>query len=101
MLSLNRLKINERISIHMNNHKISLKDFLNEPDTKEILTINFSRFKCIKCNNTENDDISIKEPNTFITNRCANWIRKLLSKNITVNHIKDITGVHWNTSLVF
>ena len=56
------------------NHKISLKDFLNKPNTKEILTINFSRFKCIKC---KNDDIPIKEPNTFITNRCANRIRKL------------------------
>ena len=76
------------------NHKISLKDFSNESDTKEILIINFSRFKCIKCNHAENDDREIKEPNTFIIYGYANWIRKLLTKNITVNHIKDITGVY-------
>lgn len=79
------------------NHNIILKDFPTLPKYRNFVVIQFSRFRCVNCNSTMNDEIPIKEENTFITKRCAIWIKDLLSKHMTIKDINLITGVHWNT----
>ena len=53
--------------------------------------------KCRECGQYFTEDIPEKIPHARITCRAAEWIRSLLSKNMSVSAVAEITGIHWET----
>lgn len=78
-------------------HSTEIKDFPDHPKHRLSLVFHYHGYKCRECGQYFTEDIPEKIPHARITCRAAEWIRSLLSKNMSVSAVAEITGIHWET----
>lgn len=78
-------------------HSTEIKDFPFLPKHRQSLVFHYHGYKCKECGHHFTEHIPVKVPNARITIRAAEWIKGLLSKNMPVSAVAEITGFHWET----
>ena len=78
-------------------HSTEIKDFPYYPKHRQSLVFHYHRYKCRECRRNFSESIPEKIPHARITYRAAEWIKSLLSKNMSVSAVSEITGIHWET----
>ena len=79
------------------NYTMQLPDMPIYPKTKQIVEMSYHRYRCLSCARTFGEQIPLKYPHTRITERAAAWIYSLLSHNLPIVTVQQITGIHWDT----
>ena len=78
-------------------HSTEIKDFPFLPKHRQSLVFHYHGYKCRECGHHFMEPIPAKVPNARITIRAAEWIKGLLSRNMPVSAVAEITGFHWET----
>ena len=78
-------------------HSTEIKNFPFLPKHKQSLVFHYHGYKCRECGHHFMESIPAKVPNARITIRAAEWIKGLLSKNMPISAVAEITGFHWET----
>ncbi|WP_294495721.1 ISL3 family transposase [uncultured Ruminobacter sp.] len=78
-------------------HSTEIKDFPFLPKHRQSLVFYYHGYKCRECGHHFMEPIPAKVPNARITIRAAEWIKGLLSRNMPVSAVAEITGFHWET----
>ena len=76
-------------------HSTEIKDFPFLPKHRQSLVFHYHGYKCRECGHHFMEPIPAKVPNARITIRAAEWIKGLLSRNMPVSAVAEITGFHW------
>ena len=80
-----------------NRYSTTIKDFPHYPKYKQSLVFHYHGYKCRECGHYFTESIPVKIPHARITWRAAEWIKSLLSKNMSISAVAEITGFHWET----
>ena len=72
-------------------------DFPLYPKQRQSLIFQYHGYKCRECGQYFTESIPEKIPHARISCRAAEWIKSLLSKNMSVSAVSEITGFHWET----
>ena len=78
-------------------HSTEIKDFPFLPKHRQSLVFHYYGYKCRECGHHFMEPIPAKVPNARITIRATKWIKGLLSRNMPVSAVAEITGFHWET----
>lgn len=78
-------------------HSTEIKDFPFLPKHRQSLVFHYHGYKCRECGHHFMEPIPAKVPNARITIRAAEWIKGLLSRNMPVSAVAEITAFHWET----
>ena len=78
-------------------HATEIKDFPFLPKHRQSLVFHYHGYKCRECGHHFMEPIPAKVPNARITIRATKWIKGLLSRNMPVSAVAEITGFHWET----
>ena len=78
-------------------HSSEIKDFPLYPKHRQSLIFQYHGYKCRECGQYFTESIPEKIPHARISCRAAEWIKSLLSKNMSVSAVSEITGFHWET----
>lgn len=86
----------QKVYIH-DRRETYLRDFPDNPNQYQTIALRYNKFKCKECRRQFTEDIKLKEPHTRITTRAARWLEYLLSFNLPIKAVQEITGIDWHT----